>query len=91
LNWRLLATANIIQGGMRQANRDLIAHKYPDINGEETLQAGFFQKYKPYAEFGYGVENIFKFLRVDFVHRMTYLNRPGARAFGILFTAQFQL
>lgn len=91
LNWRLLATANIIQGGMRQANRDLIAKKFPDINGEETLAAGFFEKYKPYAEFGYGVENIFKFLRVDFVHRMTYLNHPGARKFGILFTAQFQL
>lgn len=91
LNWRLLATANIIQGGMRQANRDLIAQKYPDVTGERTLQAGYFERYKPYAEFGYGVENIFKFLRVDFVHRMTYLDHPDARRFGILFTAQFQL
>lgn len=91
LNWRLLGTANLIQGGMRQANRNLIAKKYPDINGEATLPAGFFQSAKPYVELGYGVENIFKFLRVDFVHRMTYLDREDARRFGILFTAQFQL
>jgi hypothetical protein len=40
---------------------------------------------------GYGVENIFKFFRVDFVHRLTYLNNPDARRFGVLFTAQFKL
>ncbi len=91
LNWRLLGTANIIQGGMRQANLDLIALKFPDINGDKTLPAGSFSKGKPYIELGYGVENIFRFLRVDFVHRMTYLDRPNARSFGILFTAQFQL
>jgi Family of unknown function (DUF5686)/CarboxypepD_reg-like domain len=92
LNWRLLGTANIIQGGMRQSNLDLIARKYPNaISGEATLPAGSFSKGKPYVELGYGVENIFRFLRVDFVHRMTYLDKPGARSFGILFTAQFQL
>jgi hypothetical protein len=96
LNWRLLGTANVIQGGMRQSNRDLIALKYPDSNGEKTLPAGSFTKAKPYVELGYGVENIFRFLRVDFVHRMTYLNNTftpdvKVRKFGILFTAQFQL
>jgi len=92
LNWRLLGTANIIQGGMRQENENMIAEKYPYLNsGTPTLKAGSFQKDKPYVELGYGVENIFRFLRVDFVHRMTYLNNPDARSFGILFTAQFQL
>lgn len=88
LNWRLLATANVIVGGMRQANKDLIAELSPA--GEETLRAGSFVNAKPYVELGYGVENIFKFLRVDFVHRMTYLDNEGARRFGILFTAQLQ-
>ena len=92
LNWRLLATANIIQGGMRQSNLNLIAEKYPDATtGLPTLPVGSFTKGKPYVELGYGVENIFRFLRVDFVHRMTYLNKPGVRSYGILFTAQFQL
>jgi hypothetical protein len=59
-------------------------------DGEETVTAGYLTG-KPYMELGYGVENIFKFLRVDFVHRITYLDRPDIRKFGILFTAQFQL
>ena len=92
LNWRLLATANVIQGGMRQQNLDLIAKKYPDaLTGQLTQPAGSFDKNKPYVELGYGVENIFRFLRVDFVHRMNYLNKPDVRRFGILFSAQFQL
>lgn len=88
LNWRLLATANVIVGGMRQSNRDLISTLSP--NGEEALRAGYFVNGKPYVELGYGVENIFKFFRVDFVHRMTYLNNEGARRFGVLVTAQLQ-
>jgi Family of unknown function (DUF5686)/CarboxypepD_reg-like domain len=89
LKWRLLATANVISGGMRESNRNLISQYTPE--GEETLPAGFFTNGKPYVELGYGVENIFKFLRVDFVHRVSYLDNPGARKFGVLFTAQFQL
>ena len=88
LKWRLLATGNVVMGGMRQSNRDLISPTSPE--GEETLSAGYFTG-KPYAEVGYGVENIFRFLRVDFVHRLTYLDNPDVRKFGILFTAQLQL
>jgi hypothetical protein len=88
LKWRLLATGSVISGGMREANRNMIS-KYTN-DGEETLTAGYLTG-KPYMELGYGVENIFKFLRVDFVHRLTYLDRPDVRTFGVLFTAQFQL
>ena len=89
LKWRLLATANVISGGMRESNQNLISKYTPE--GEETLPAGYFKNGKPYIELGYGVENIFKFFRVDFVHRVSYLDNPGARKFGVLFTAQFQL
>ncbi len=89
LKWRLLATANVISGGMRESNRNLISKYTPE--GEETLPTGYFKNGKPYIELGYGVENIFKFLRVDFVHRVSYLDNPGVRKFGVLFTAQFQL
>ncbi len=89
LKWRLLGTANVIMGGMRQSNQDLISKFTP--SGEETLDTGFFKNGKPYIELGYGVENIFKFLRVDFVHRISYLDNTDARRFGILFTAQVQL
>lgn len=89
LKWRLLATSNVIMGGMRQSNQDLISEVSPD--GEETLPIGFFKNGKPYVELGYGVENIFKLLRVDFVHRLSYLDNPNARKFGVLFTIQLQL
>jgi hypothetical protein len=52
----------------------------------------------PYVEVGYGVENIFKFIRVDFIHRLTYRNasstspdEPAPRNFGIKVGAQFRL
>lgn len=88
LNWRILSTANVVIGGMRESNKSLIAASSPD--GQAALQAGYFTR-RPYVELGYGVENIFKFLRVDFIHRLSYLNNPNVRSFGIFFTAQFQL
>jgi Family of unknown function (DUF5686)/CarboxypepD_reg-like domain len=93
LNWRTLATVNVLQGGMRQANLDLIAKKYPIVgpSGEKTLPVGSFETNRPYIELGYGIENIFRVFRVDFVHRLSYLEKPDVRKFGILFTAQFQL
>lgn len=89
LNWRLLATTNIISGGMRDANWEMISALDP--SGQETLAAGRLREGKPYIEVGYGVENIFKCLRVDFVHRLTYLDRPEVRKFGVLFSIQLQL
>lgn len=89
LKWRLLATSNVIIGGLRESNQQLISAFTPD--GQETSPAGYFKNAKPYIELGYGVENIFKFLRVDFVHRVSYLENKDSRKFGILFTAQFQL
>jgi len=88
LKWRLLGTGNVIIGGMRESNQKLIA--VSTSNGQPTLTAGHLSN-TPYVELGYGVENIFKFLRVDFIHRLTYLDNPGARPFGVFFTAQFQL
>ncbi len=88
LKWRLLATGNVIAGGLRESNRQLISSETPD--GEPALVSGYFTNGKPYVELGYGIENIFKFLRVDFVHRISYLDNPDVRKFGVLFTAQFQ-
>ncbi len=88
LKWRLLGTANVIVGGLREDNRNLIAPVTPD--GDAALTPGYFTG-TPYVELGYGIENIFKFLRVDFIHRLNYLDNPGARSFGVFFTAQFQL
>lgn len=89
LKWRLVATANAIYGGMRQQNRDLVAAT--NSSGEQTLPVGFLQADRPYVELGYGVENIFRFFRVDFIHRLSYLDNPDARKFGVFFSVQFVL
>lgn len=95
LKWRLVGTANILYGGMSQANRALVSETTPD--GAEALQVGYLDPGKPYVELGYGIENIFKFFRIDFIHRLTYLTPRESspdediRKFGVLFSFQFTL
>jgi hypothetical protein len=81
LKWRFLGTANVVMGGMSKANKALVT----------TDDIGYLKNGIPYIELGYGIENILKFLRVDFIHRLSYLNREGGRNFGIFFSAQFDL
>jgi hypothetical protein len=91
LDLRLTGTANIIYGSLSESNRNLIYGVTPD--GRPTARTGYFTG-TPYVELGYGVENILKIFRVDFVHRLTYLDPVGnnvPRRFGILFTVQFKL
>jgi hypothetical protein len=85
LNWRLVGIANVIYGGMSDANKALAGDEYNSADGFYTLED------KPYVEFGYGVENIFKFLRVDFNHRLTYLDNPNISKFGVKFNFQLIL
>lgn len=91
LKWRLVGTANVLYGGMSAANQALLV-----IDEEEdtdtSVPVGFLDYHKPYVELGYGVENIFRFFRVDFVHRL-YNNPlyPDARKFGVFFSFQFTL
>lgn len=88
LKWRLLATSNLLYGQLSPRNRALIPAQHegghPD-NVFRTLDS------KPYAEVGYGIENIFRILRVDAFHRLTYLEEPATRKFGLKFSLQFKL
>ncbi|NML65782.1 carboxypeptidase-like regulatory domain-containing protein [Hymenobacter sp. RP-2-7] len=92
LNWRLVATANFLYGGLTDAN------KLSPIDGRGNQFALPSLGRQPYIEAGYGIENIFKFLRVDFIHRITYRDQPpttrGGVAppnFGVKVGAQFRL
>jgi hypothetical protein len=89
LKWRFVGTANVIYGGMSARNQTLIAAN--TSTGEQTLPAGYLSQGKPYVELGYGVENIFRFLRIDFMHRLSYLDKPNVRKFGVFFSFQFNL
>jgi hypothetical protein len=72
LKWRELVSFRAIYGGISKKNLDLIVD--PKFTGLSK---------KPYMEAGFGVENILKIIRVDFVYRLSYLDNPDIAKFGI--------
>jgi hypothetical protein len=89
LKWRLLGTANVLYGSLRQENIDIISPVDPE--GNPTPGFNQLDPSIPYVELGYGIENIFKFIRVDGVHRITYRDQPEAQKFALKFSFQFKL
>ncbi len=94
LKWRLTGSANVIYGSLSDANWNLNAMTLSD-GVTPTVPIGTFKSYKPYVELGYGVENIFKFIRIEFVHRVTYLDNlmdgDKPKKFGVRIGFQFTL
>lgn len=89
LKWRLLATANVLYGSLRQENIDIMSPLDPEGNpvpGFNYLDDGV-----PYVEVGYGIENILKIIRIDGIHRLTYRDDPFAQKFAVKFSLQFKL
>lgn len=72
LNLREIVSAKGVWGSISDKNINLnasnIAYKAPE---------------DVYVEYGFGIGNIFKILRVDFVWRGTYRDTPGSDNFGI--------
>jgi hypothetical protein len=89
LKWRFVGNANVLWGSVEDYNIENVPNVGPDGSPLKTF--GRLDFGNPYLELGYGVENIFKFLRVDFFHRMTYLDNPGAKPFHVKVSAQFIL
>src|SRR5690606_31486542 len=88
LNLRLLASGRLYYGDLKSGNRDIIPafdEMGNPIEPIHTLGA------KPYAEIGYGINNIFKVGRVDFVHRLTYRNEPDIRKFAVKISFWFNI
>ncbi|MBL0341425.1 MAG: carboxypeptidase-like regulatory domain-containing protein [Bacteroidetes bacterium] len=73
LKWREVASLRAVYGSLKEENRNLMV----DPTAIGSLSA------KPYAEVGFGVENIFKILRFDFMYRLSYLDNPDIAKFGI--------
>ena len=78
LNWRLVANADALWGSMAAKNKAIEAVRNLP-NGERTVHFGSLDGAVPYLELGYGIENIFKILRIQAVHRLTYLNAPSGQ------------
>ncbi|KAA5546718.1 DUF5686 and carboxypeptidase-like regulatory domain-containing protein [Adhaeribacter rhizoryzae] len=88
LKWRLLATSNVLYGHLSKENLNLIVPQNPDNLAQDSFKS---LNNGPYAEVGYGIENIFRVVRVDAIHRLTYLNDPAVKKFGLRVSFQFKL
>ena len=94
LKWRLVGSTNVLFGELSQKNRALLLENNAFPDGRISAPVGYLQRGKPYVEIGYGVANIFRFFRIDFVHRLTYLDydpEVKTRKFGVLFSAHLDL
>jgi len=88
LKWRSFVNTKFIYGSLSQANQELIPEF--DSDGMRVTPIGTFSPGKPYIEMGYGIENIFKMVRIDFIHRLTYLDNANASPFGLKGTFVFR-
>lgn len=80
LKWREIAYAKGLVGNISDKNSKVNALlDFPSTLGNVN---------KPYLECGVGIENIFKFFRIDYVRRLTYLDNPGISKYAILLKAQ---
>ena len=89
LKWREVVEGKILFGGLRDENnpaRTPDQIKFPFSNGQlETYPLGR----TPYVEAGFGISNIFKLVRVDYIRRFTYLNHPDIPTWGIRVRTKF--
>ncbi|MES2389031.1 MAG: DUF5686 family protein [Bacteroidota bacterium] len=93
LKWRLVGTGKIMYGSISRNNLNMNTVAAADGTTRPPFR---MLTGKPYIEVGYGIENIFKIFRVDFLHRLTYRDTPVDAArpvgrFGIKIGAQFKL
>ena len=80
LKWRELAWVKGVVGTISNENLNF-----------NVLPAGTSDLRKPYFEAGVGVENILRFIRVDGVWRLSHLDNPNAKKFGIMVSMVFDL
>jgi hypothetical protein len=81
--WKLRNYALIkgAYGKLSEANKNI--QPTTNIYGVNYLPINEFKNNIPYAEVGYGVENLFRFVTLGMVHRLTYLNNTDVRKWGI--------
>jgi hypothetical protein len=72
LKWREVVSARAAIGSFDEENLD-----------EMVLPENTYTLSRPFAEASFGVENIFKVLRIDFLYRLSYLDHDNIVKFGI--------
>lgn len=81
LQWREVISFRGMYGNLTDKNNPMV-----DGEGLYAFPAGSYTLGNtPYMELGVGIENIFKFLRLDYVWRLTYRDNPNIQTKGVRF------
>lgn len=79
-HWRNFAFVKTAYGHLTDRNKGIL----PATNEQgEALSRIYEFRNEPYAEVGYGFENILRFITISSVHRLTYLDNANVRKWGI--------
>ncbi len=78
LKWREVVSGKAVIGNLSDANKEIL-----------QIPGTLHELNEPYIEASAGIENIFSFLRVDAIWRLSYLDHPNIVKFGIRGTVQF--
>ncbi|WDF70277.1 DUF5686 family protein [Sphingobacterium oryzagri] len=90
LKWREVFSIKAIYGRLRNENNPAYTSnvfQFQENADGEPITYGFGSK--PYVEASVGLTNIFKFIRVDYVRRLNYLDQPDAPKHGIRVRVKF--
>jgi len=90
LKWREVASVKVIYGGVSDENNPSLhpsLYQFPVTGTGQPITYALGRT--PYVEGSVGIENIFKFVRVDLVRRFTYLDNYDVAKWGIRTLVQF--
>ncbi len=90
LKWRETASFKAIYGGLSDENNPSLhpsLFQFPVTGTGQPITYALGRT--PYIEGSVGIENIFKFVRIDLVRRFTYLSNPEVSKWGIRTLVQF--
>lgn len=94
LKWREYIGCNVLWGMLSDKNNpycnpnDKNLFYFPgrfNSDGSYTAISHVMDKKIPYVEAIVGIHNIFKLLHIEYVRRLTYIDRPGTSKWGIRF------
>ncbi len=90
LKWREVAIFKALIGGMSADNRSANRLNAWEPQSGADVYTGFRSPSShPFLEAGVGIENILKFIRVDALWRLNYLDNPEASHFSLVFGSYF--
>ncbi len=79
LKWREVANFKALVGNTKKEHTEVM----------DFLPITYLLK-QPYVETGVGVENIFKFIRIDYVWRLSYLDHPNISQYAFRMSLDFK-